>query len=400
MFQRKVDFSMFAQNQTVDFWVPPNAPSPNDPDRHTCVSSFLPPKDGLLKMVCRVFATPFCVCTRSSLRSPVRITCFHFSKKRIFGISTFFINIEMPPEKESKTEAEEVPKEEATTKVETKDDVSTKNDDMKKQKAKNEDKMEETDSNKDEEGTKKVDTKKDDKKNQEANDEDKMEIEETDSKKKQVGAKKVGTKKEEGTKKDDAKKQETNTENEEEGTDSDDEGSEEETNDGGRELGKRKRKSSVENAFEPLDFTMQGAKQVKIIKGRGKKLKGMPSVVASIESHSLEDVLFAHKFLFGNRGSTLKKKELTANLLEFSGYLKDAPKGYDKDKLEAEDELEEVRLSCFPSSVRKCILFCAHHHIDEVLEKSIQDGSGASKNALRLFRCAQSLRGRKAPQQG
>jgi hypothetical protein len=81
----------------------------------------------------------------------------------------------------------------------------------------------------------------------------------------------------------------------------------------------------------------------------------MPSVVASMEKHSLEEVLFAHKFLFGNRGSTLKKKDLLANLHEFSGYLKEAPKGYDKDKLEAEDEVEEVRTHVLSSKEDVCI---------------------------------------------
>lgn len=152
-----------------------------------------------------------------------------------------------------------------------------------------------------------------------------------------------GKKEEENGKKDESKKEEEKQNDEDESMDSEDEGSEEKQNDGDRELGKRKRKSSVESAFEPADFTMQGTKQVKIIKGRGKKLKQMSSVVASMERHSLEDVLFAHKFLFGNRGSALKKKELMTNLLEFSGYLKEVPKGYDKDKLEAEDEFEEVR---------------------------------------------------------
>lgn len=134
---------------------------------------------------------------------------------------------------------------------------------------------------------------------------------------------------------------------EKEETDSDDDEEEDDkSNDGDREVGgKRKRKSSLESAFEPVDFTMHGGKDVKIIKGRGKKLKQMPSVVASMEKHSLEDVLFAHKFLFGNRGSTLKKKDLLANLHEFSGYLKEVPKGYDKDKLEAEDEIEETKFS-------------------------------------------------------
>lgn len=153
------------------------------------------------------------------------------------------------------------------------------------------------------------------------------------------------SKAEEGkSKKEDEKKEEPEEESEEEepeGDESKAKAADEE--DHGR--GKRKRRSSVENSFEPVDFTMQGDGKsgVKIIKGRGKALKEFPSVVASIEKRSTEDVLFGHKFLFGNRGSNLKKKELINNLLEFSGYLKAVPKGYDAEKLDAEDEIEEVR---------------------------------------------------------
>jgi len=106
---------------------------------------------------------------------------------------------------------------------------------------------------------------------------------------------------------------------------------------------KRKRMSSLESSFEPVDFTMHtGHAEVTIILGRGKELKEFPSVVASMEKHTMEDILFAHKFLFGNKGSSAKKKGLLENLGDFSGYLKKAPKGYDKDKLEKEDEREEV----------------------------------------------------------
>jgi adenylate cyclase class IV len=106
--------------------------------------------------------------------------------------------------------------------------------------------------------------------------------------------------------------------------------------------GKRNRVSSLEASFEPEDFTMHDNSEVNIIVGRGKRLEEFPSVVASMEKHTTEDVLFAHKFLFGNKGSSLKKKELLENLGEFSGYLKKATKGYDQDKLEKEDEREEV----------------------------------------------------------
>lgn len=102
--------------------------------------------------------------------------------------------------------------------------------------------------------------------------------------------------------------------------------------------------SAVESSFEPHDFSLHDTTEVNIINGRGKKLEEFPSVVASMEKHTTEEVVFAHKFLFGNKGSSLKKKELLQNLGEFSGYLKMAPKGYDKDKLEKDDEREEVRI--------------------------------------------------------
>jgi hypothetical protein len=46
--------------------------------------------------------------------------------------------------------------------------------------------------------------------------------------------------------------------------------------------------------------------------------------------------------LYTTRGK-VGKREIKGNILEFSGFLKDAPKGYDADKLEEEDEEAEVR---------------------------------------------------------
>ena len=144
--------------------------------------------------------------------------------------------------------------------------------------------------------------------------------------------------------KDETAKKETEEVDEEEEPSKQESEEEESITDEGRGRGKRKRKSSLENSFAPEDFSMVDKKtRVNVIKGRGKKLKVFPEVVASLETASTDDVLMAHKFLFGNKGSHLKKKELVDNLLEFSGYLKEAPEGYDEKKLEAEDEVEEVR---------------------------------------------------------
>lgn len=169
----------------------------------------------------------------------------------------------------------------------------------------------------------------------------KSKTEEADESKKEEASKNEESKKEEESKGEEESKREEEAASSKE--DSDEE--EESTEDEDRGRGKRKRKSSIETSFEPEDFTMGGKPQVNIIKGRGKKLKDFPSVVASIEKHTTDEVLSAHKFLFGNRGSQLKKKELVDNLLEFSGYLKEVPKGYDEKKRDAEDEIEEVRTS-------------------------------------------------------
>lgn len=148
---------------------------------------------------------------------------------------------------------------------------------------------------------------------------------------------------------------------EEEEEESESESEDESTDDEDRGRGKRKKVSSAEAAFEPTDFTLSKSNsQVKVIKGRGKKLKDFPSVRASMEKYSTDDVLTAHKFLFGNKGMQLKKKELVNNLLEFSGYLKAVPKGYSAKKLDAEDEVEEVRQK-HASYYCRCIVSSESH---------------------------------------
>ncbi len=83
---------------------------------------------------------------------------------------------------------------------------------------------------------------------------------------------------------------------------------------------------------------------VHIIKGRGEKLKDMPAVKASIEKYSnnSEEMNVAHRLLYTTRGKAAKR-EMKGNILEFSGFLKDAPKDYDAKKLDEEDEEVEVR---------------------------------------------------------
>ena len=165
--------------------------------------------------------------------------------------------------------------------------------------------------------------------------------------------------------------------------------------------GKRKRMSSSETSFEPGNFTVHDSStsRVNVVVGRGKKLQEFPSVMSSMEKHTTEEILFAHKFLFGNKGSSAKKKELLENLGEFSGYLKKVPKGYDQEKLEKEDEREEV--CCGDGTFHQggssplvqlfvwletltSMLPCKI--LGKILKKGVQDDPGASSNALRLFR--------------
>lgn len=129
---------------------------------------------------------------------------------------------------------------------------------------------------------------------------------------------------------------------EEEEEESSDEEEEEETDDEDKGRGKRKRKSSLASSFEPVDFTMQEQPALRIPTGRGKPLQSFPALASNVEKQPTEDVLTAHRFLFGNRGGKLTKKQMIANILKFSGYLEKKPKSYDKDKLEAEEELAEV----------------------------------------------------------
>ena len=129
------------------------------------------------------------------------------------------------------------------------------------------------------------------------------------------------------------------------------------TDDAGR--GKRKRTSSAATAFEPTDFTMQEQSGLVIVDGRGKKLKSFSWLASHIEKQSTEAITTAHKFLYGNRGGKLTKKEMTSNLLDFSGYLEKPQKGLSKAKLEAAEEVAEV--SC-PGSLEKRFIKATFSH--------------------------------------
>lgn len=229
----------------------------------------------------------------------------------------------MPPKKKVKQEKAEPDKkaEEAATKSEKKeeqepaeDSKETKDTEMKDTDVKEEAKKDEAVKDEDKEDK----------------DEGKEEVDKEEDKDKKSAKEEVKTE-DDKENEDDEDEDDSNEEEEEP----------EETEEGGR--GKRKRKSYSESAFEPEDFTMKEQPSVRIIKGRGKTLKDMPSVVESIKRSS-DDITFAHRFLYGKRGGKLSKKEMTSNILAFSGYLKLVPKGYDEKKLDAEDEEVEVSL--------------------------------------------------------
>jgi hypothetical protein len=113
---------------------------------------------------------------------------------------------------------------------------------------------------------------------------------------------------------------------------------------------KRARTNPVDTAvYDPEDFTMKETEGVKIINGRGTKLGSFPSVKASIENskRTVDEITFAHQFLFGKKGK-VSKKDMKANLLQFSGYLKPIPSGKNRDdkEVDKQEELVEVRHAC------------------------------------------------------
>ena len=128
----------------------------------------------------------------------------------------------------------------------------------------------------------------------------------------------------------------------------DDDGEEDEVEDVGGGSGRGKRKRRESKSYEPDDFTMAShnhtLKLSSVPKGRGKKLGDIPAVKSSMNKYKLntEELLFAYKFVFSNRG-TANKKAMKSKLLEFSGYLPPLPKGkYNKEQQDEKDEVFEV----------------------------------------------------------
>jgi hypothetical protein len=193
---------------------------------------------------------------------------------------------------------------------------------------------------------------------------DEKEFEEKDEEKEE---KKGDDAAEEDKDKDDAMdedKDEKEDDDDEEEDDKDKKRKSEDDDDEGRP--KRKRRNSKSLSYRPEDFT-QSQGGMHIIKGRGEKLGKIPSVKACIDKFSAnsEEMLAAHKLLFIIRGK-VPKKDMKRNILEFSGYLKEIPKVFDKVQLEEEDEAAETKYSmkAFKLSIPQIKMLCDFFNID------------------------------------
>ena len=112
-----------------------------------------------------------------------------------------------------------------------------------------------------------------------------------------------------------------------------------------RQSPKGRSKRIKKKPYEPEDFSMHEVERIEIMAGRGKKLKDFPSVKSSIEhsKRTKEEILAAHRFVFGKKGK-YSKKELKDHLLNFSGFLKPIPTGKKRtdDDINKDEEAIEV----------------------------------------------------------
>lgn len=173
---------------------------------------------------------------------------------------------------------------------------------------------------------------------------------EDDTKKEEEPEEEVKEKKEEedGDKKADAKKESDKKEyaKDEKTEDADDKDDKKRKNEDGvagtpgSPVGKRARKSSA--AYKPDDF-MEKKNTINIIKGRGAKLKDIPSVKACIEKTQVGSDVFvlAFRFLGLGRGK-LNKSLAKRQMLDFCGYLPEQDDGVSESQREEEDEEYEV----------------------------------------------------------
>ena len=112
-----------------------------------------------------------------------------------------------------------------------------------------------------------------------------------------------------------------------------------------RQSPKGRSKRIRKNPYEPEDFSMHEVERIEIMAGRGEKLKDFPSVRSSIENskRTKEEILAAHRFVFGKKGK-YSKKELKDHLLNFSKFLKPIPTGKKRtdDDINKDEEAIEV----------------------------------------------------------
>lgn len=171
---------------------------------------------------------------------------------------------------------------------------------------------------------------------------------------------------------------EDHSEEEDDDDEDEDDDEEEEVSDSEKGRGKRKRRES--KSYEPDDFTMKSlnaaAKASVVAQGRGKKIGEIAAVKASINQYKLntEELLFAYKFVFSNRG-TSNKKLMKDKLLEFSGYLPPLPEGtYNKERQDEEDEVFETKYAtkAFKMNVSQIKMLCTFFSV------GYSDGDGKS----------------------
>ena len=113
-------------------------------------------------------------------------------------------------------------------------------------------------------------------------------------------------------------------------------------------VGKRRRKMVSSAAYKPDDFSEKKPKVAK--KGRGDRLRDIPSTKASIEGYKLnsEGLREAYRFLFAGRGGKILPAMRT-QLLDFSGYVPDIDDDVDEEtaaKIAKEEEAMEVSSVC------------------------------------------------------
>jgi len=172
----------------------------------------------------------------------------------------------------------------------------------------------------------------------------------------------------------------------------------------GSSVGKRRKKTTA--VFVPDNFHEK--KEVETTKGRGKKLKAIPSTRKSIEEYKTTSEAFqaGYRLLFPGRGRLpLSAKD---ELLDFDGYLPEVDKDADQAKIDKQEEALEVRTYCcmfaclcvftprndalHQSEWLTLPLVVSMKNTDEIFQESLQTHNTCSENDLWLFRYVQSSR--------